>query len=58
MADCGGNLEPGKDADVAVWSGHPLAVMSRVEQAYIEGELVYQFDRDALDGRFPVLDTR
>ncbi len=38
-----GSLEAGKDADLAIWNGHPLSTYSRVEQTMIEGE-VY-FDR-------------
>lgn len=48
-----GSLEPGKLADFAVWSGHPLDIMSRVEQAYIGGELVYQWDAARGEGAFP-----
>ncbi|WP_030162268.1 amidohydrolase [Glycomyces sp. NRRL B-16210] len=32
-----GSLEAGKDADFCVWSGDPLDIYSKVEQAYIEG---------------------
>jgi imidazolonepropionase-like amidohydrolase len=32
-----GSLEPGKDADLVIWSGDPLDVMSRAERAYIDG---------------------
>ncbi len=35
-----GSLDAGKDADFAVWSGHPFRVRSRVEQVYIEGRRV------------------
>jgi imidazolonepropionase-like amidohydrolase len=40
-----GSLEPGKDADLAIWNGHPLSTYSRVETTFVEGE-VY-FDRKA-----------
>lgn len=36
-----GSLEPGKDADLLVLSGHPLDWRTRVERVYINGELVY-----------------
>lgn len=32
-----GSLEPGKMADVVVWSGDPLSVYSLVERVYIDG---------------------
>ncbi len=42
VADRVGSLEPGKDADFVVWSGHPFLVRSRVEAVYVEGRLVHQ----------------
>lgn len=42
MADRLGSLEPGKDADFSVFSGHPLEVLSKVEAVYIEGEKVFE----------------
>jgi imidazolonepropionase-like amidohydrolase len=41
-----GSIEVGKDADLAVFAGHPLSVMGVVEQTYVDGRLY--FDR-ALD---------
>ncbi len=38
-----GSLEPGKMADVVLWSGDPFSVYSRPEKVYIDGALV--FDR-------------
>lgn len=38
-----GTLEPGKMADLVVWSGSPFSVYTRAEQVYIDGERV--FDR-------------
>jgi imidazolonepropionase-like amidohydrolase len=40
-----GSLEPGKDADFAIWSGEPLSPYSVCEQTWIEGRKY--FDRDA-----------
>jgi imidazolonepropionase-like amidohydrolase len=39
-----GSLEPGKDADFVIWSGHPLDSRSVVLQTWIEGKKY--FDRD------------
>lgn len=39
-----GTLEPGKAADVVLWSGDPFSVYSRAEQVYNDGWLV--FDRN------------
>ncbi len=37
-----GSLEPGKHADIAIWSGDPLQITSRCEQTWIDG--VQHFD--------------
>jgi imidazolonepropionase-like amidohydrolase len=52
VADRIGSLAPGKDADVTVWSGDPLDVMSRVELAFIAGREVYRYDYAARAGVF------
>jgi imidazolonepropionase-like amidohydrolase len=33
-----GSLEPGKDADIVIWSGHPFEFYSKVEQVFINGQ--------------------
>lgn len=38
-----GSLEPGKNADLVIWSGDPFSVYSRADQVFIDGALV--FDR-------------
>jgi imidazolonepropionase-like amidohydrolase len=38
-----GTLEPGKNADVVVWSGNPFSVYTRADRVYIDGALM--FDR-------------
>ena len=45
-----GSLAPGKDADVVVWSGDPLDVMSRAEIAYQSGREIYRYDPAARQG--------
>jgi imidazolonepropionase-like amidohydrolase len=52
VADRIGSLVPGKDADLVIWSGDPLDVMSRAEVAYIEGREVYRYDYASRTGLF------
>jgi imidazolonepropionase-like amidohydrolase len=33
-----GSLEPGKDADIVIWSGDPFDFYSKVEQVFIDGK--------------------
>jgi imidazolonepropionase-like amidohydrolase len=47
-----GSLVPGKDGDVAIWSGDPLDIMSRVEYACIGGREVYRYDYASRAGVF------
>ncbi len=42
-----GSLEPGKHADLAVWSGSPLSVYSRCEQTWIDGRKYFDRATDA-----------
>jgi imidazolonepropionase-like amidohydrolase len=39
-----GSIEPGKDADLVIWSGDPLDVRSRVQRALIEGTEIYAWE--------------
>jgi len=39
-----GSIEAGKDADLVIWSGDPLDVLSRVERALVGGEEVYAYE--------------
>ncbi len=43
IADRVGSIEPGKDADLVVWSGDPLDVLSRVQRAFVNGAEIYTF---------------
>jgi len=51
-ADRIGSLSVGKDADLVIWSGDPLDVMSRAERAYVDGREIYRYDYDLRDGVF------
>ncbi|MDR1508768.1 MAG: amidohydrolase [Synergistaceae bacterium] len=44
IQDRTGSLEPGKDADMAVWDGDPLDARSKVLRTFINGEMVYRRD--------------
>jgi Na+/H+ antiporter NhaA len=52
VSDRLGSLEPGKDADLVIWSGDPLDVMSRAERAFIGGREVYHYDYATRQGVF------
>ena len=40
-----GSIEPGKDADLVIWTRHPLSSYGLVDRTYIDGTLYY--DREA-----------
>jgi imidazolonepropionase-like amidohydrolase len=45
-----GSLEPGKDADLVIWSGDPLDVTSRAERAFQDGREIYVYDYERSHG--------
>jgi imidazolonepropionase-like amidohydrolase len=45
-----GSLTVGKNADVVIWSGDPLDVMSRAEIAYQGGREIYHYDYESRQG--------
>ena len=42
-----GTLEPGKRADVVVWSDDPFSTYSRAQRVYVDGHIVYDVDHEA-----------
>jgi imidazolonepropionase-like amidohydrolase len=42
-----GSLEPGKDADFVIWSGHPMSTLTRCEQTWIDGRKYFDIQDDA-----------
>src|SRR5262252_1110420 len=38
-----GSIEPGKDADLVIWSGDPLDVLSRAERVFVDGAEIYSY---------------
>ena len=51
-ADRIGSVSPGKDADLVIWSGDPLDVMSRAERAFVDGREIYRYDYGRREGVF------
>jgi imidazolonepropionase-like amidohydrolase len=47
IGDRVGSLEPGKDADFVLWSGHPLSAYSRAEQTWVDGVREFDLGSDA-----------
>ena len=42
-----GSIEVGKDADLVLWSDHPLSIRARAEQTWVDGVRYYDSVRDA-----------
>ncbi len=42
-----GSLEPGKDADLAIWSDHPLTSTTRCLQTWVDGRRYFDHGEDA-----------
>ncbi len=47
ISDRVGSIEPGKDADLALWSGPPLSPTSRCEATYVDGRRYFSLEDDA-----------
>ena len=41
-----GSIEVGKDADLAIWTAHPLSVYARVDTTLIDGEVFFDRQQD------------
>ncbi len=41
-----GSIEPGKHADLVLWSDEPLSPMARCQQTWIDGRKYFDFDED------------
>src|ERR1700752_565131 len=46
MQDRVGSIEVGKDADIAIWNGHPFSVYSRVDTTMIDGDIFFDRQQD------------
>lgn len=43
-----GSLDPGKDADIGVWTGDPLDPRNRTRVVFVNGEIAYDAARDGI----------
>jgi imidazolonepropionase-like amidohydrolase len=41
-----GSIKIGKDADVVLWSDHPLSIYTKVEKTIIEGAIYFDLEKD------------
>lgn len=41
-----GSIKEGKDADLVLWSGHPMSVYSKAEKTLIEGTTYFDLEKD------------
>ncbi|MCG0276443.1 MAG: amidohydrolase [Thermosediminibacteraceae bacterium] len=46
IADRVGSIEEGKDADIVVWDGFPLEIMSKPEIVMIDGKVIYRMEKE------------
>lgn len=53
IADATGSLEPGKNADIVLWTGDPFSVYTKAETVFIDGARVWDLNDPA---RQPITD--
>ncbi len=41
-----GSIKEGKDADLVLWSGHPMSIYSKAERTMIEGATYFDLEKD------------
>lgn len=41
-----GSIKVGKDADLVLWSGHPMSIYSKAEKTLIEGKTYFDLEKD------------
>ena len=54
IADRVGSIEEGKDADLAIFSEHPLSVYTRPQRTYVDGVMRFDHEQDPDDMRLRV----
>lgn len=48
IADRVGSIKVGKDADVVLWSDHPLTIYAKAEKTIVDGVLYFDIEQDQL----------
>lgn len=48
ISDRVGSIKVGKDADVVLWSDHPLSIYARVEKTIIDGQFYFDQEEDLM----------
>jgi hypothetical protein len=46
VADKVGSIKAGKDADIVIWSDHPLSIYAKPEKTIVDGIVYFDIDRD------------
>jgi len=46
IADRVGSIKPGKDADVVLWSDHPLSIYAKADKTIVDGIVYFDRERD------------
>ena len=46
VGDKVGSIEVGKDADLGLWSAHPLSVYANCEKTFVDGEVFFDRQQD------------
>ncbi len=46
VADRTGSIKAGKDADLVLWSDHPLSIYAKAEKTMVDGVIYFDRDRD------------
>lgn len=46
LDDRTGSITVGKDADLVLWSAHPLSIYARCERTYVDGRCYYSLEQD------------
>ncbi len=41
-----GSIEPGKDADLVVWSHHPLSIYAVPQTVFVDGQIYFDIEKD------------